>query len=112
MPAWWWRSILAGALDPAGVPQVRTPNLGDDGDHFPRHTQAAGGLVSRHVLGHHTEERRQRPGAANGPRDGELQDRLDLAPQAASSDGPSWPRPSVGPGRGGGNVFGRLGGGS
>src|SRR5664280_2789341 len=35
MPALWWRSILAGALDPAGVPQVRTPNLGDGGDNFP-----------------------------------------------------------------------------
>ena len=111
MPALCWRSILAGALGPAGVPQVRTPNLGDGGDDLPRHTQAAGGLVSRHVLGHNAEERCQRPGAANGPRAGELQDRLDLAPQTASGDGPAWPRPSLGAGRGGRNVFGWLGGG-
>ena len=96
MPALRWCPILAGALDPSGVPQVRTPNLGDGGDDLPRHAQAAGGLVSGYVLGHHAEEWRQRRGAAKGARAGELQDRLDLAPQAASSDGPAWPRPSVG----------------
>src|ERR1035437_5615715 len=78
----------------------RTPNLGDGGDDLPRHTQAAGGLVSRHVLGHNAEERRQRPGAPKGPRAGGLQDRLDWPPQARSSDGPAPPRPSVGSGRG------------
>src|ERR1035441_4129599 len=58
------------------------------------------------------EDRCQRPGAANGPRAGELQDRLDLAPQATSSDGPAPPRPSVGSGRGWRKGVGGLGGGS
>jgi hypothetical protein len=57
-------------------------------------------------------QRRQRPGAAKDLRAGDLQDRLDLAPQAASCDGPAWPRSTVGSDRGGRNVFGRLGGGS
>ncbi len=34
MPTLRWRSILAGALDLVGVPQVRTPNLGDGGTIF------------------------------------------------------------------------------
>ena len=50
MPALRWRSILAGAVGPAAVPAVWTPNLGDGGDDLPGHAQAAGGLVSRHVL--------------------------------------------------------------
>lgn len=56
IPALWWWSILAGALDPAGVPQVRTPNLGDAGDDLPTDTLAARGLAWRHLLGLHTEE--------------------------------------------------------
>src|ERR1039458_3916693 len=40
----------------------RSSRMGHGGDDLPRHTQAAGGLVSRHVLGHNAEERCQRLG--------------------------------------------------
>jgi hypothetical protein len=45
---------------------MRPPTLGDVADDLPGHAQAAGGLVSRHVLDHHAEEWRQHPRAAKG----------------------------------------------
>jgi len=76
----------------AGEVNVRPmwpPDLGDSRDDLPGYAQAIDGLVSCDVLGNDPEERRQRTGLAAGARTQELPDRLDLAAQVASRDGPA-----------------------
>lgn len=70
--------MLAGENGAAGMSQMWTPSFSDSGPDFSRHAQTVGGLVSRYVLGHYSEERSQRFGAAKGARIGELQDRDKL----------------------------------
>ena len=54
---------VAGARSMA-VRRVWMPDFGDRRDDFPGYTHAIASLVSRHVVGDHAEERRQRVGAA------------------------------------------------
>ncbi len=66
---------------------VWAAGLGDRRDGVLGDSQAAAGVVPGDVVGHQTEERRQREKAAAGDRAGELSDRLDVAPQAPTGDG-------------------------
>lgn len=72
VPALRRRSLLAGAGGAAGMRRLWPPNLSDRRDSFPRHAQAAGGLVSSDVLRYHPEERRQCPWTATSAGLGEL----------------------------------------
>ena len=101
MPALFVEPVLAGEVRAAGVRQMWPPDVSDSGHDLPGHAQAADGLVSRDVLGHHPEKRGQCTRPTAGARIEELQDRLDLAAQIASRDGPAGARPAPGPGRGG-----------
>ena len=101
MPALRGRSVLASEDCADGVPYVRPPNLGDCGNDLPGHTQAIGRLVSRHVLGDNSKDRRQRIGIAASAGIEKLQNCLDMAAQTASRDGPPWTRPADRAGRGG-----------
>ncbi len=85
------RSLLAGTVSAHAVPSMWPLNVGNGGDHLPRHAETIGGLVSGHVLVGQPEERGQCPGVAEGAGIGQLQDGLDMAAQVAASDGATGP---------------------
>ena len=68
--AWPVRGLLECA-------RVWLPDFGDSGDDLPGHANAFARVVSRHVVGDHPEERRQRIGAATSAGPEELRDGLD-----------------------------------
>ena len=64
-----------GGLGPChlvSVLRLPAPDLGHGGHDFPGHAEAAGDVVSCHVVCDQPEERCQRAGLAAGPRTGEL----------------------------------------
>ena len=75
-----WFSMSAlqrseGCLGPCHLVPVLplpAPDLGHGGHDFPRHTEAAGDVVSCDVVCDESEERRQRTGVAAGVGAGEL----------------------------------------
>jgi len=72
---------LAAAIGAPAVCRLRASDLRDGGDDFPRYPDSADDLVSRHVVGNQSEERRQCPGATASLGLGELPDGLGLAAQ-------------------------------
>ena len=59
---------MAGSRCAVGVRPLRLANFGDSGNDFPEDAHALAGMVSRHVVGDHAEERCQRAGAATSAR--------------------------------------------
>ena len=85
---------MAVSVGAAGMRQLRTSDIGNGGNHFPRHTQAPGLVVSHDVVGDQPEERRQRSGSPTSAGIGKLQDGLDVVAQAEASHGSPGPRPT------------------
>jgi hypothetical protein len=79
LPTLWRRQVLAGPRSFAGVPWVWLPNFGDSRNDLPGYANSFAGLVPRHVVGDHPEERGQCFGSATGARAEELRDSLDVA---------------------------------
>ncbi len=83
----------AGTLD---VRRVRTPRFGHRGNDLSGHPHASAAVVPGDLVGDQPEDRSQRPRGPEDPGARQLQDRMDVAPQAAPGDGPSsptvWPR--------------------
>jgi len=79
LPTLRWVPVVAG---PGSVTRVRglwLPNFGDGRDDLPGHANPFTGLVPRHVVGNHPEERCQRLGSATSARAEELRDGLGVA---------------------------------
>ena len=79
LPALRQRPVVAGPRSLAGVRELRLPNFSDSRDDLPGHANSFAGLVPGHVVGNHSEERRQRFGVATGARAEELRDSLGVA---------------------------------
>ena len=75
----------AGALD---VRELRAPNVGDRRHALPGYAHVVGDLVPSCLVGRQPEERRQRAGTATSPRPGQLSNRMAVAAQASTCDGP------------------------
>ena len=61
-----------------GVCPVWLPDFGDSRNDLPGHADTVAGLVPRDMVGHHPEERCQRPGAATRIGTEELRDGVGL----------------------------------
>ena len=55
-----WQPVMACTRGAAGVRGVWLPNFSDGGNGLPGQPDAVAGMVPRHVVGDHAEERRQR----------------------------------------------------
>jgi len=71
--------VVASARRAAGVRGLRLPNVSDSRDDLPGYEDPFAGLVPRHVVGYHSEERCQRLGTATSARAEELRDGLGVA---------------------------------
>lgn len=66
--------------------RMRPPSVCNGWDRVPGHSSPFAGLVSPRLVGYHSEEWSERAGAQACYR-GELQDRVDVPPQAQTGDG-------------------------
>ena len=97
----------SGVVHRAGARDVRelwAPDVGDRRHALPGYAHVVGDLVPSCLVGRQPEERRQRAGTATSPRPGQLSNRMDVAAQASTCDGPAWQGPFVRGGRGGRNL--------
>ena len=85
----------------ASVRWLRSPGFGAGRHGFPGYADAPNRMVSRHVLGHLSEELGQRTEPATGAWVGQLPDSVDLPTQVAEGHGPAWPGTAAGHRRGG-----------
>src|ERR1039458_5624626 len=69
------------------VPRLRVGDVLDSWHDIPRYTQAPADVVSGDVVRHQPEERGECAGPPEGVGAWQLRDGLDVAAQAASSDG-------------------------
>ena len=63
---------VGNVAKPAALSSLRSAGIADGWNCVAGHAQAAADVVSRHVVRHQPEERRQRAGSAAGARPGQL----------------------------------------
>ena len=92
VPALWGAEGVARATTVVAVRGLRPPDVGDRRHDLPGHADAVGDVVPSDVVGDEPEDGGERLGVAADVGSAQLQDRLDVAPQASSGDGASGPR--------------------